>query len=177
MKRGMIAAAAAAALLLGGCFKKVSYDTEYVLKPLVQTESQGSFVPLEGAVCYAFEVDPEAWTVASYDDAATGVLTSVEDPALKLTPPDAMGEPYDEYEELTGCLAMRISGPAVMIVAVDPVHKLYGFRAQELGENLSPLFVSAVFRPWRQGRSYTDGSWTMVNDFYEEESSGDETEE
>ena len=65
-------------------------------------------------------------------------------------------------------VSMHVERSPVVLVAVDPVNRLYGYRQLELGENLSPLWVSVVFRPWRLMRKYVDGAWRMVNEFYEE---------
>lgn len=73
MKRTILYAAAA--LLLGGCFKSVGYDTDVILKSWVQTESAAELKPAQGVVAYAFEADTVTWTVASYEDALNGVLT------------------------------------------------------------------------------------------------------
>ena len=55
MKRTILYAAAA--LLLGGCFKSVGYDTDVILKSWVQTESAAELKPAQGVVAYAFEAD------------------------------------------------------------------------------------------------------------------------
>ena len=46
MKRTILYAAAA--LLLGGCFKSVGYDTDVILKSWVQTESAAELQPAQG---------------------------------------------------------------------------------------------------------------------------------
>ena len=50
MKRTILYAAAA--LLLGGCFKSVGYDTDVILKSWVQTESAAELKPAQGVVAY-----------------------------------------------------------------------------------------------------------------------------
>ena len=76
MKRTILYAAAA--LLLGGCFKSVGYDTDVILKSWVQTESAAELKPAQGVVAYAFEADTVTWTVASYEDALTASLRARE---------------------------------------------------------------------------------------------------
>ena len=64
---------------------------------------------------------------------------------------------------------MRVGSTPVVVVAVDTENRLYGYRQQDLGENLPQLFTSVIFRPWKQMKKYVDGTWRMFNDFYVEE--------
>lgn len=164
MKRPIIIHFAAVAILMTGCFKDVSYHTTYVLKPLQQPTSDDknpSVIP--GASAYAFDADTTAWTVATYDDAVRGVLTSKMDPAQQISTPFASSEPYSEE----GWLRLQIDRESQMVVAVDPVNRLYAYTQQMLGENLGNLFVSVVFQPWKAGFSYKNGNWSFYNEFYE----------
>ena len=65
-------------------------------------------------------------------------------------------------------LSMHVSSTPVIVVAVDTENKLYGYRQQDLGENLPQLYTSVIFRPWKQLKKYVDGSWRMINEFYVE---------
>lgn len=151
------------ALVLAGCFKSVSYKTTYVLKPLLQLKSGADENPLENAIAYAYAVDTTSWTVASYDEALAGIITSRRNPTEKIDTPIATSEPY-ELEGTTGWLQLAVSNPSVMVVVVDPENKLYGFRQQPLGENLPHLYSSIIFRPWKA--SYYEKPWFMRNEFY-----------
>lgn len=155
----------AVSVLLGGCFKKVSYDTDYVLKPLRQPASGEIYLPVEGAVAYAFNADTAQWTVASYDDALAGILTSRTDPGQKISTPAATAEPY-EKEGTEGWLYMHLGSESQLVLAVDPVDRLYAYTQQALGENLPELYVSLPFKPWKEGTSYKDGNWLYFNEFY-----------
>lgn len=155
-----------AAASLAGCFKKASYDTTYVLKPLVQSMSVDPVEPLEGVLAYAYAVDTLAWGVASYEDAAAGILTSKEDPSQRMSP-EVVAEPYTDIEGTVGWLRMPIGAPQQTILAVDPASRIYGYTMQEQQLNLSELFVSVVFKPWKEGFSWKDGNWSFYNDFYE----------
>lgn len=43
-------------------------------------------------------------------------------------------------------LLMRVGSTPVVVVAVDTENRLYGYRQQDLGENLPQLFTSVIFR-------------------------------
>lgn len=156
-----------AAGLLSGCFKKVRYETTYVLEPWVELTSGGERVAYmwDTIRCYAFPTDTVEWTVASYQDALDGVVTSMRT-GERFAQPMASGEPY-QMDGNENWLTMPVSGPSVMIVAVDTYNRLYGYRQQGLGANLGQMYVQMMFRPWRRARTYTDGDWLMFNEFYD----------
>lgn len=156
-----------AAALLTGCFKDTSYETTYVLKPLLQAASVDPTQPLEGVRAYTYAVDTLLWGIESYEDALSGVITMKGDPSQRMTTPAAVAVPYDAVEGAVGWLQMPIGEPFQMIVAVDPAHKLYGYTVQPQILNLPELYVSLVFKPWKEGFSYKEGNWSFYNDFYE----------
>lgn len=164
------------AALLPGCSKDPSYDTNYILKPLVQTMSVDTPEPLEGVVAYTYPVDTTLWGIRSYEDALLGIITHKEDPAQQMTSPAAVAEPYDHTVEetpetepfaSTGWLQMPIGAPIQMIVAVDTANRLYAYTVQESLLNLPRLYVSLVFKPWKEGNSWKEGNWSFYNEFYE----------
>lgn len=146
MKRTILYAAAA--LLLGGCFKSVGYDTDVILKSWVQTESAAELKPAQGVVAYAFEADTVTWTVASYEDALNGVLTRKGTDEAGVSPVQGTAYRVDSVD--MDLLLMRVGSTPVVVVAVDTENRLYGYRQQDLGENLPQLFTSVIFRPWKQ---------------------------
>lgn len=155
----------AAAVVLSGCFKKVSNDTTYVLKPLVSDGS--AIVDMEHYItAYAYYVDTTAWAVQSYDDALAMRLTNKETGEV-LTEPAVVGEPFtegilaDKY-----CLELFLRRNPVMLVAVDEQLRVYGYRKQTLGENLPRVYESVTFYTSKNGRRYKAGQWVMCNDFY-----------
>lgn len=157
-------------LLLTGCFKSVSYDTQFVLKPWMQQYNQYQLVSLPNVLLYAYAVDTAAWTVASYDDALAGVLTSIGDPSQRLGEPYASGVSFGEVDTIPSAVdwrKMRLKLSSAMILAVDTEDKLYAYTQQQLYENLSPLYVSVTFQPWRELTRYHYGGWTFVNEFYD----------
>ena len=157
----------AALLLFAGCFKSTSYDTEYVLRPYVQTENQGPFTSLGGVRAYAFAADTSGWTVASYDDALEGVLTSRRAAGERMDDPVAVSAPCPpsaDFPNSMDWIAMHTDRSSLLVVAVDPRYRLYAYRQQSFAENLSPYYVSINFRPWRE--SYAENGWTVINEFY-----------
>lgn len=160
------------ALFLTGCFRSVTYDTQYVLKPWVQQYNQGTVASQPGVLLYAYAVDTTDWTVASYDDAVAGILTSRTDPSQKFREPYATGAPFgvvDTVPTAVDWLKMRLKLSSATILAVDPANRLYAYTRQALYENLSPLYISVTFQPWRTLARYMYGNWTFVNDFYDPE--------
>lgn len=76
LKRGRIITLFTAVVLFAGCFKEVSYRTDYVLKPLVQENSGdvAQLLPEGKAQAFAHAADTVFWEVASYEDALPGSL-------------------------------------------------------------------------------------------------------
>ena len=138
LKRGRIITLFTAVVLFAGCFKEVSYRTDYVLKPLVQ-ENSGDVVQLlpEGkAQAFAHAADTVFWEVASYEDALAGIITRRDNPSEKQTVPLVTAEPYQQ-EGIAGWLSMRIDKPSVMVVAVDTEHRIYGYTKQEIADRFT----------------------------------------
>lgn len=160
LKRGRIITLFTAVVLFAGCFKEVSYRTDYVLKPLVQENSGdvAQLLPEGKAQAFAHAADTVFWEVASYEDALAGIITRRDNPTEKQTVPLVTAEPYQQ-EGIAGWLSMRIDKPSVMVVAVDTEHRIYGYTQQEIAENFPKLYVSVVFKPWKEGTEYKDGNW------------------
>lgn len=162
MKRYLIYALSA--LLLSGCFKEVATDTLYVLKPLVQTTSGGVSEPLIDAVAYAFDADTTDWFVASYEDAARGVITSKSDHKQTLSTILAEGLPCDT-EGMTDRLQMSLPPRSVMLVAVDTQNRIFAYNQVEMQENIGQLYVTLIFKPWKEASIWKEG-WTFCNPDY-----------
>lgn len=154
----------AAAALLTGCFKDVSTTTNYVIKPLVQDLSGDPYLALDGVKAYAFDADTTLYPVASYADALEGVASLKGNPSERLSPFVTAG-PY-EREGTSGWVQMSMSNATQMVLAVDTEHRIYAYTQQELTENLPTLYVTLPFKPWKEGFSYKDGSWSYYNEFY-----------
>ena len=165
MKAKRILPLLAAAALLAGCFKDVSYKTNYVLKPLAQAQTVDPVEPFEGLKAYSFDADTALYTVSSYEDALNGVISLKGRPSERITTPVSTSAPY-EREGTTGWVSLELRSPTQMVVAVDPVHRLYAYTQQEVEVNLPNLYVALTFRTWKEGNSYKDGNWSYYNEFY-----------
>ena len=140
MKAKQILPLLAAAALLAGCFKDVSYKTNYVLKPLAQAQTVDPVEPFEGLKAYAFDADTAFYTVASYEDALNGVIARKDDLSDRIASPVAAAEPCVR-EGTVGWVQMPLSAETQMVVAVDPVNRVYAYTQQELDVNLPNLRV------------------------------------
>lgn len=165
MKPNRILLFFAVTALLTSCFKDVSFETNYVLKPLLQELSGDPKLPFEGAQAFAYGVDTTLWTVASYEDALAGIITHKTDPAQKMSAPVAVALPL-EQEGTVGWLTMPLKEQSQMVVVVAPEQRLYAYTQQKLAENLPNLYVSLLFQPWKEGTSYAEGKWSFYNEFY-----------
>ena len=154
-----IIALAVVAIAATGCFKKVSLDCRYNLRPYFQAESGGVAVQGENTIAYAFAADTTQWTVASYDDALNGVLTS-----------KSSGEKRTDFmvraEQEGQTVVLQLTATPATIVVVDTEHRLFGWRMTEVAENLPDLYVSVTFRPWSAKKQYAEGAWRMNNEAY-----------
>lgn len=179
MKRTVCYLCLSAALSLASCLKEGKYETTYILNPKIQLQSVDTAEPLEGVIAYAYDVDTLEWGIASYADAAAGIITRKDDPAQQRTEPDVVATPYDGtvgsdaentgdtgFGGTAGWLQMPFGKTARMVVAVDPSTRLYGYTMQQPQLNLSQLYVSVEFQPWREGFAYKTGAWSFYNDFY-----------
>lgn len=157
---------AAACAALAGCLKDTSTrSTAYILKPLQQTLSTNPNEPLEGVMTYAFDADTTLYTVASYDDALQGVATSKERPGEQLQA--VAGSAAYEQEGTTGWVRMEVPvSERKMILAVDTAHRTYAYTNQTFGKTLPTLYVTLIFKTWKEGFSYQDGGWSFYNEFY-----------
>ncbi len=151
------------------CFEEISYQTTYILKPLSQEKSADPNLTLGGVTGYAFLVDTMDWTVANYDDALAGILTSKGKSKNKFKQHLGTFEPHgiiDTIPDSKDWLKMQVDVPSVMILVVSPEQKLYGYRQQAMAENLDKMYVSIVFHPWKPTKFYLNGPWRMHNEFY-----------
>lgn len=153
-------------LSLTSCLKgDTDGKTTYVLKPLVQQTSGDLNEPLSDIIAYAFDADTTEWTVASYDDAVAGILTHKELPSEQLGTPIASAEPYT-VEGMTDRFVMTLPDRPVMVLVVDHINRLYAYTNQELEPNMGSLFVTLIFKPWKEATAYKEG-WSFYNPFYE----------
>lgn len=163
---GLVALPLLLAALFGvGCQKDVSYRTNLVLKSWSQESSGDELRPVTDMLMYGFAADTSQYVVASYEDALAGVMTSKRDPAQKITAELSGSECFVEGYGA----AQMMPAPdyaSVILLAVNREEQLYGYTQLALAENLSYLYVSVRFQPWKESASYKDGQWWMFNDNY-----------
>lgn len=150
---------AAVAVATTSCFKKVTMDCRYHVRPYYQAESGGVAVQGEGTIAYAFAADTSQWTIATYDDALNGVLTSK-------TSGEKRSDAMDRAEQGDSTVVLQLTATPATIVVVDTVNKLFGWRMTDVVENLPDLYVSVTFRPWSVKKRYVEGAWRMNNEAY-----------
>lgn len=150
---------AAVAVATTSCFKKVTMDCRYHVRPYYQAESGGVAVQGEGTIAYAFAADTSQWTIATYDDALNGVLTSK-------TSGEKRTDVMDRAEQSDSTVVLQLTATPATIVVVDTVNKLFGWRMTDVVENLPDLYVSVTFRPWSVKKRYAEGAWRMNNEAY-----------
>ena len=154
-------------MLLTACFESVPDQTSVVLKPLVQNTSGGLNEPLAAVRAYAFEADTTEWGVASWEDALDGVLTS-KLTGEKFSTPFASSEAYTPEEGVVGMenrLVVNLPPREMMLLVVNEQNRLYAYTNIELKENIGSLYVTLIFKTWKEGASWTEG-WSFYNSFY-----------
>ncbi len=138
------------------CFKETAFETNLIIKPVLQTESGGEYTPLEGVVAYAFDGGIDGWEIRSIDDALSGVATSVE--GAEQRGAIAMSDPLSgSFADLT----MLVEQEEIFIVVADPVSQIYGYSDYIIPINLEKMYLTVSFLGWKDG-SYTSGTWTYI---------------
>ena len=155
------------AILLAGCFKKVSNDTVFIIKTNLQAESgeSGILPAAEGSVAYGWFNRTELWEITSYENAVAGILTNAETGSHETAAPDAESQTLDD-EEMEGRLRLETRSESVLLVVIYPAERMYAWRIFETAENMSPTYLTVHFRPWKEG-NYDDGGWHVGKDNWE----------
>lgn len=153
------------ACALTGCLKSEEVTNSYILKPMAQYTSGDLGVQLADFKAYSFVADTTDWGCASFDDALAGILTSKGDPSERLTTFYAESAPC-ELEGMTDRFTLRLPESSVMILAVDPVDRLYAYTQVEMKPSVGPLYVTLIFKPWKEATAYKEGTWSFYNPFY-----------
>lgn len=157
-----------AGLLCTGCLKDEEGANRYLIKPLAQYTSGDTGEAIGDFVAYSFAADTTDWGVASYEDAVQGLLTKKQGASTQATTPPTIfgtselftneGEP-DRYN-------LPLPETTTMILAVDRQNKLYGYTKQEFKPGIGTLYVTLIFKPWKESRAFKEGMWSFYNDFY-----------
>lgn len=162
------------AIFAAGCFKKVSNDTQFIIKPNLQAESGAEMSIAGGARAYAWFNRTTDWVFASYEDALAGVLTDTLNRTTESVAPDAESVTLDT-EGMQGLLQIDTRSQSVMLLVLYPDADLCAWRIFATGENLSPTYLTVQFRPWKTG-AYTDSGWFVDGIFPEPEPEPDPEE-
>ena len=166
----LVMLAVTVSLLPAGCFKKVSNDTLFIIKPNLQVESGGELTLADGAVACAWFNRTDLWEIKSYSDAVEHLLTNTETGSVEAAEPDAVSTPA-ETEGREGLLELETRSQWVLLLVVYPEAEMYAWRVFETGVNLSPTYLTVQFRTWKTD-SYVDSGWTVgVNKHKEPEGS------
>lgn len=163
--------AVAAALLAAGCFKSVVTYTRYTAAIYNQTVESGPYSRARQIDSYAYYVDTAEWRVASYEDAVDRIITN-KTTGERRSVPDVLGA-FNSSKEYS--MSMVLQQALSMIVVVNPELKLYAYRSYELPENLESVATKLYMCSWR--RTYASSGWVVVNQFYVEPETPEETSE
>lgn len=148
-----------------GCFKKVTTNTTFVVKSIIQAESGGENRAATDIVAYAYYTGSDDWMVTSYDDALRGIITDslgVE----RRTQPDVVGEPFYKEGWLGNYTALPLDQSPAMVVVVSPETRMYAYIFKELNiENLPETYMTLLFHPWKN-KPYTEGMATKGGVWY-----------
>lgn len=148
-----------AAAVLTGCFKKVSRDTLFLIKPNLQVESGGELTVAEGVKAYAWFNRTEPWSINSYEDAERFILTDSENGATETLQPDAESVTLsDDGKE--GLLELDTKSASVLLLVLYPEAGMYAWRVFETSENASPTYLTVQLRTWKTD-VYVDSGWTV----------------
>ena len=129
------------------------------IAPSVQAEEGGETTEPSKLKAYAYAVDTTAWRIASYIDAAAGVITSKNDPSQTRSNPN-----FTASKEESGAYGMEVSSPTLMVVVVDQTNEVYAYSKQEVDLDGEPVTFPIVFRTWRPEYLYVEEGWRVVNE-------------
>ena len=155
-----------AMLTMTGSFKKVTTNTTLIVKTLVESKSGDGQLPTNEAFGYIYYTDKEEWTIESYADAESKVITHIAT-GEKLTVPDVESEPYTQEGLTSSYIAMPQTSSPALVVVVYPAAQMYAYmwRRNE-AENLYKTYLTLIFHTWKTD-TYQEGnkpgySWTVV---------------
>ncbi len=134
--------------------------TSYI-DPKVQYSDGGAAQAISDVKAYAFAADTTAWYIASYDDAAAGVITSKVDNTTQRTNPS-----FTAYKDTaTGLYAMTVSSETLMVVVVDRTDQIYAYSKQTVDLSAAPATFAITIKQWMNTLLYVDDGWRVVNEF------------
>lgn len=146
--------------ILSGCFKQVVAYTVLNVAIYEQTEQDGPTPRAQDIFSYAYYVDTLDWRIASWEDALAGRITNKTTGEVR-SAPDVLGE-FNSSDDFQ--VSIEINQKLSMVVAVDPVLKVYAYRKYELPVNLDRVEAKLYLSSWK--RNHTNSGWWVVNPFY-----------
>lgn len=165
-----------AVVALAGC-TKYSVECELVVQPRVMISAgSGSSTPAYMARVYAWYIDDKDianWRPGSYADAEAGLVRhrttgEVRSHGLMAVQRTDFQSVEDSYVHLI------ISRSPVLLVAVDPVNRFYGYRKFEYKVPWDRALVPVTFKTWQL--SYDEYGWKMISELSEQPSEEQESE-
>lgn len=146
-----------AAIVCAGCFKKVTTDTNLIIKTLIQEQSGGENIATADVFAYACYTGTDKWMVASYDDALNRIVTDslgVE----KITIPDVEGVPFVREGNDNPYLSLPLNTSPALVVLVCPQVRMYATMFKYLNiENLPESYMTILLHAWKKS-AYNEGS-------------------
>lgn len=129
--------------------------------PRAQSAEGAEPEAVEQVKIYAYAADTTEWRIASYADAAEGIITSKSSGAAR-TSPD-----FPAYADGdSGLYSFEAEASTLMLVAVDRTHRIYAYTKAEVDlAGSSPVF-SLLFRPWQELWSVEEEGWRFVDERY-----------
>ena len=147
---------------LAGC-TKYTVDCDLTIQPRLMV-SAGSDIKTPAIMARAYvwyvsekEAYDQTWIPESYSDAEAGIVrhrTSGEERSYDLW--GAQSE-EDTYVHIT------ITSSPMMLVALDPVNKMYAYRSFKYQAPIEQVVVPVTFKPYQQ-TPYKENDWIVISE-------------
>jgi hypothetical protein len=156
-----------AAMVMVGCFKEVTKDTNLIIKTLVQSKSGTDNVATSNAYAYACYTGTDKWMVASYEDAVNRMVTDslgIE----KITVPDVEAVPFTREDDTAPYLSLPLNDSPALVVLVYPQARMYATLFKYLNvENLHQTYMTLLLHTWKdspytEGNANKGGVWNII---------------
>jgi hypothetical protein len=153
----------AALVALAGC-TKYPVECELVVQPRVMvSEGSDPLTPAYMARVYVWYINKKEhldhkWRPESYTDAEAGVVRHRDTGEVW-----SFGLSGTQSGE-KGYVHIPLTSSPVLLVAIDPVNKLYAWRTFEFRVPLESVLVPVTFRTYYRPEQfpYRDGDWTVL---------------
>jgi hypothetical protein len=154
---------------LAGC-AKFSAECELIVVPrLMLTQGSDENAPAFGVRLYAWYIDEKDVRDTdrrpfSYADADSGIARH------RVTGEVRSHDLAARQSEEDGLIRLPVTSSPVLLVAVDPVHRLYAFRTFKYQIPLEEIRIPVSFKIWRGGQSpyeYRENEWVIRSELYD----------